>query len=181
VPRICTIDDCPEQTIARGWCEKHYRRWKKSGDPTKTSRIIGDDVARFFSHVDRRGPDECWAWQGSHNRPRRGTPYGAFRFQNRTRPAHVASYLIERGPGSIPEGFVLDHICSHTLCVNPAHLEPVTQAENVHRGKLTKISPQRLLELHNAHKAGASIAELARGEGVTRQAIKYRFDKLLTA
>lgn len=177
----CTIDDCSGRVIARGWCEKHYRRWRKTGDPLKTSRVVGDDTARFFSHVDRRGLDECWAWQGSHNRPRRGSPYGTFRFQDRTRPAHVVSYLLAHGPDSIPAGLVLDHLCSHTLCVNPAHLEPVTQAENVHRGRLTKVSLPRLLELRELHESGVPISELAANEGVTPQAIKQRFDKLLVA
>lgn len=37
-----------------------------------------------------------------------------------------------RGP--IPEGLVIDHLCRDLLCVNPGHLEPVTQKENVRRG-----------------------------------------------
>ena len=31
--RICSIDDCERPTVARGWCDKHYRRWKRHGDP----------------------------------------------------------------------------------------------------------------------------------------------------
>jgi hypothetical protein len=37
--------------------------------------------------------------------------------------------------GPIPDGFEVDHLCRVTPCVNPAHLEPVTHRENVHRGK----------------------------------------------
>lgn len=181
MPRSCSIDECSGRVIARGWCEKHYCRWKRSGDPLKTSRVVGDDHARLFSHVDRRGPDECWMWQGSHNRPRRGTPYGTFLFQGRTRPAHVASYLLAHGTGSIPPGMVLDHLCKHTLCVNPAHLEPVTQEENVHRGRLTKIPQSRVLELRELYDSGVPLAVLARDEGVTPEAIRNRFNKLLAA
>lgn len=35
--------------------------------------------------------------------------------------------------GPIPEGLHLDHLCRVRRCVNPAHLEPVTQAENNYR------------------------------------------------
>lgn len=36
--------------------------------------------------------------------------------------------------GPIPAGLVLDHLCRVRRCCNPAHLEPVTQRENLMRG-----------------------------------------------
>jgi hypothetical protein len=36
--------------------------------------------------------------------------------------------------GPIPDGLVLDHLCRNKLCVNPKHLEPVTNQENILRG-----------------------------------------------
>ena len=29
----CTIHDCPRPPIARGWCDPHYRRWRRHGHP----------------------------------------------------------------------------------------------------------------------------------------------------
>lgn len=29
----CTVEDCPRPTLARGWCNAHYKRWRKTGDP----------------------------------------------------------------------------------------------------------------------------------------------------
>jgi hypothetical protein len=44
--------------------------------------------------------------------------------------------------GPIPEGLVIDHVlaagCTHRNCVNPDHLEPVTQLENMWRGLHTQ-------------------------------------------
>lgn len=68
----------------------------------------------------------CWLWQGW---TRRG--YGATSDSGRKVSAHRASYEFFVGP--IPEGLHLDHLCRVTQCVNPAHLEPVTPAENVRR------------------------------------------------
>ena len=35
MPKLCTIDDCNEPHLARGWCSMHYYRWRRNGDPRK--------------------------------------------------------------------------------------------------------------------------------------------------
>lgn len=86
--------------------------------------------ARFWSKVDRRGPNECWPWCGPL-----GNGYGLFvakPFYANTQRAHRVAYELMVGP--IPEGLHIDHLCRNRGCVNPAHMEPVTCAENVLRG-----------------------------------------------
>ena len=46
--------------------------------------------------------------------------------------AHRFSYELFRG--NIPAGLTVDHLCKNTACVNPYHLEVVTQRENNLRG-----------------------------------------------
>lgn len=68
----------------------------------------------------------CWFWMGS------ATEYGRLRWDNREALAHRISYTLARGP--IPDGLQLDHLCRNIRCVNPAHLEPVTNRGNTLRG-----------------------------------------------
>lgn len=72
---------------------------------------------------------DCWVWTGPQI-SRSG--YGKFRVPGtRERPAHVV--LWEHFNGPVPDGLQLDHLCRTRLCVNPAHLEPVTPSLNTLR------------------------------------------------
>ena len=62
----------------------------------------------------------CWVWIGAVN----NSGYG---YIGRSL-AHRRQYTDMIGP--IPEGTVIDHLCENKLCVNPEHLQAVTQKEN---------------------------------------------------
>lgn len=83
---------------------------------------------RFADYVALTDSD-CLQWVGSVN----GYGYGTFHAGGGRHSvvAHRWSYEYHRGP--IPHGLVLDHLCRNTSCVNPAHLEAVTQSENLLR------------------------------------------------
>lgn len=70
----------------------------------------------------------CWLWTGA----RSNTGYGNIEVDGKCLATHRVSYALTYG--SIPEGMVLDHLCSRRACGNPLHLDPVTQRENVRRG-----------------------------------------------
>jgi hypothetical protein len=81
---------------------------------------------RFASHVDINGA--CHMWMG----PFHGNGYGLFQLDGRPHPAHRIAYTIAHG--YVPSGLVIDHLCANKWCVNPSHLEAVTNGENVRRG-----------------------------------------------
>lgn len=70
----------------------------------------------------------CWIWIGT----RRSNGYGKVKFKGNQSGAHRFSYIAFEGPTDL----VLDHLCRRKLCVNPLHLDPVTQAENNRRALL---------------------------------------------
>jgi len=84
---------------------------------------------RFWAKVEKR-PDGCWEWTGGTTG---STGYGQFWVKHRHQLAHRFSYTVIHGL-EIPPGLTIDHLCRNRLCVNPAHLEPVTNRVNVLRG-----------------------------------------------
>lgn len=85
----------------------------------------------------------CLVWTGAKS----WSGYGQFRYMNKTVKAHRYSY--ELFVGKIPDGLVIDHLCNNRWCVNPKHLEPVSQKENIRRG-LTGFSA-RIRQLNKTH------------------------------
>jgi hypothetical protein len=89
-----------------------------------------NDDKRFFAKVDKT--DSCWNWT-AYCVP---DGYGQFRYNSKIISAHRYSYT--RFVGDIKDGLVIDHLCSNRKCVNPEHLEQVTQQENVSRATSKK-------------------------------------------
>lgn len=130
-PYPCSIEGCDKPVVSRGWCNVHYRRWQRTGDPETVLVIHGDTEARFWAKVSKQGPNDCWPWLGGQN----PDGYGVLGTGGTTNQlAHRWSYEHHKGP--IPEGLILDHLCRVRNCVNPDHLEPVTIGENNRRSPL---------------------------------------------
>jgi hypothetical protein len=124
----CIGPQCEREVQARGMCHSHFEMQRRN--PGRELRPLRptEPRARFFAQVVKQS-DGCWIWTGSTDGKGR---YGSFQFDGRNLRTHRASYEWAKGP--IPEGRVLDHLCKTTLCVNPDHLEPVTQHLNIIRG-----------------------------------------------
>lgn len=75
----------------------------------------------------------CWLWTGYVAGNGYGIIYGRFPDGTHQQKAHRYGYQLIRG--EVPSGLQLDHKCRTRCCVNPDHLEPVTQQENMRRGE----------------------------------------------
>lgn len=150
----CSIEGCERPHYGRGWCRRHYMRWRNYGDPqAEFQRPTAEE--RFWAKVDRRGPDECWPWTAGLW----GGGYGAFAmpsYGNRYRNVYAHRFAYELLVGPIAEGMVIDHLCRNRACVNPAHLEPVTKRENTLRGTSPIANNRRLTHCRRGHPFDAA-------------------------
>lgn len=75
--------------------------------------------------------DDCWLYARDCNNHGYGRVSYAVNKVRMSELVHRAMY--ENFVGEIPDGLMLDHLCETPICVNPSHLEPVTNQENMIR------------------------------------------------
>lgn len=94
-----------------------------------------DHLSLVVDNIDPLGEGGCWLWllrpdtYGYGSKAHRRQDYRAHRF--------VYETLVE----PIPTDLTIDHLCLNKMCVNPDHLEPVTNAENIRRSHRTGQRP----------------------------------------
>ena len=81
---------------------------------------------RFWTKVEKT--PTCWLWTANIST----CGYGQFSLKGRLHAAHRIAWALSGNV--LAPGRVLDHLCRRKNCVNPDHLEAVTQRENLIRG-----------------------------------------------
>jgi hypothetical protein len=97
-------------------------------------------------------PGNCWEWRqfvDHRGDPKQQRGYQVIFDAARGRSIGAHRYVYEVLAGPIPDGLTIDHLCLNKPCVNPAHLEPVTLAENMLR--CMRLTKPDIVMVHASH------------------------------
>jgi hypothetical protein len=142
---------------------------------------------RFWSKVERLGPDECWPWKASVRNKKEG--YGAFWLEGRHQPSNRVALVLSGV--EVPEGMVACHRCDNPRCCNPAHLfvgtpkqnndDKVAKRRHAHgeRHGCAKLTDEQVAEIRSlrvGRKLPPGIAQqFAERFGITKQYVSELF------
>jgi hypothetical protein len=87
-----------------------------------------NNVKARLRHMSEDAPNGCRIFTGTKT----ANGYGKLDIFGKPRFAHRAALALHLNDPLA--GLVADHLCRRPSCINPEHLEAVTQAENMQRG-----------------------------------------------
>lgn len=123
---VCPIPGCGKRVVAKGWCQSHYDRWHRYGDPLHIPANAGP--LRYFKEtVLIYDGDDCLFWPYSGN----GKGYGKITFEGKRQYVHRIVCERTNGPQPSPRHEAA-HSCGngHLGCVNAKHLSWKTHTGN---------------------------------------------------
>ena len=147
-----------------------------SGRPQDGLRALltEEQIKVLFSKIGDPTSEECHPWIGyvaEHG-------YGYVRIGGRGGPAVLAHRAVyELKVGQIPPGLTLDHLCRNRSCVNPDHLEPVTNRENILRGNGASARNVRKTHCTKGHEYSEENTAIYGGKRVCKQCNRDRFKR----
>lgn len=124
----CSVTDCNRTQDAKGFCPKHYRRWRKHGDPLFVDGTERGEVPIYFqSVVLQYEGNDCLFWPYAKNR--KGYPQINEGGKTRIVPRLICEETHGRPPTKKHQAA---HSCGkgHLGCVTKRHLRWATPSEN---------------------------------------------------
>ena len=122
---LCLIEGCEAPTVGRGWCNKHWRRWRAYGDPLKFKfeKSANGVISQWMADHKNYNGDGCLIW-----------PFGRYpdgRAKTKKTTGGRAMCEVVHGPAP-SAGHEAAHSCGNGYggCVHPNHLRWATHVEN---------------------------------------------------
>jgi hypothetical protein len=181
VSKPCAVPGCDRPHRAGGFCNVHYERKRKGGDPFSPDGTRHGEPMQFLRQVLEMETDDCVIWPFTRNK------FGYAYMSRKEGGTGIVSRRIceeKRGP---PPSHKYDaaHSCGngHLGCVNWRHLRWATRVENAAdkaghgtapRGVLSgrhKLSEADVVAIREAAADGVRHLQIASHFGVTRQAV----------
>ncbi len=126
---MCSIDGCKKPKYLRGWCTKHYQRWRRNGSPLKVMCALkSDSLAQRLNSNLKETDGGCLEWQ----RATRTGGYGIIWVGEERRSVSTHRLAWELANGPIPDGMYVCHKCDNPPCCNPDHLFLGTAKDNAY-------------------------------------------------
>lgn len=177
--KICSVEGCASLVKVKGFCNKHYQRWRTHGNTHRVRTKQGEPLAYLKKLNKASATNECIEWPFSTDR----YGYGRIYFNGTATPIGRVILLLQGEPPF--EGAVAGHLCTTRACSNPSHFSWITNLQNsredryrdgtmvigedVHTAKLTV---DQVLQIREDYANGTySQARLASAYGVTRYTI----------
>lgn len=182
----CSVTECLKPGTRRGWCESHYRKWQRHGDPEV--QVVAEKglprkwIREVVTHRDR---SDCWL-----DRPWRSQNVSGYPTATDEQGVQgVASHLVltyDDRPQPVDKPFAL-HSCDNPACLNPNHLRWGTNAENMEdmasrgRGRnrpqygeenpMARLTAQSVTQIRSRLDAGEPQKDIAMAFRVSRMTI----------
>lgn len=124
--RKCSVNGCGNLHAAKGFCDSHYRRSRKHGNPLGGRAFNGEALSWLRAHKNHRG-EGCLIWPFG----RKPNGYARVDIDQISHYAHRVMCTIAHGQQPSTEHEAA-HSCGkgHEGCVHPLHLSWKTKVEN---------------------------------------------------